>query len=86
MWGILIFSFGCENDKPGIVESKLKVFDPVPLNKSNAQKIFVHYMTWYETKASSGSNSWGSHWTMANVPQNRSWHFSLPRFRKKFRT
>ena len=66
MWGILMFSYGCDNDKPGIVESKLKVFDPVPLNKTNDQKVFVHYMTWYETKASSGNNSWGSHWTMAS--------------------
>ena len=66
MWGILMFSFGCENEKPGMVVSKLKVFDPIPLNKSNAQKIFVHYMTWFETKTSIGSNSWGSHWTMAN--------------------
>jgi hypothetical protein len=37
-----------------------------PVIKTNAQKVFVHYMAWFETPATSGTGKWGQHWTMAN--------------------
>jgi hypothetical protein len=37
-----------------------------PVTKTNAQKIFVHYMAWFENPATSGTGKWGQHWTMAN--------------------
>lgn len=61
-----LFFQSCENDKPGLVASEIVEYDPVDISKYNQQKIFVHYMTWFETKESSGNNQWGSHWTMAN--------------------
>jgi len=37
-----------------------------PVVKTNSQKVFVHYMPWFETPATSGTGKWGLHWTMAN--------------------
>jgi hypothetical protein len=37
-----------------------------PVIKTNAQKVFVHYMAWFENPATSGMGKWGQHWTMAN--------------------
>lgn len=37
-----------------------------PVVKSNSQKVFVHYMPWFEDKTTSGTGKWGQHWTMAN--------------------
>jgi len=37
-----------------------------PVIKTNNQKVFVHYMAWFETPATSGAGKWGQHWTMAN--------------------
>jgi hypothetical protein len=39
---------------------------PKPVAKTNTQKVFVHYMAWFETPATSGTSKWGQHWTMAN--------------------
>jgi Glycosyl hydrolase family 99 len=36
------------------------------VKKNTAQKIYVHYMPWFETPASLGNGKWGQHWTMAN--------------------
>jgi len=36
------------------------------VTKTNSQKVFVHYMAWFEDKSTSGTGRWGSHWTMAN--------------------
>ncbi len=41
-------------------------FNPVAVTKTNTQKIYVHYMPWFEDKISSQDGKWGSHWTMAN--------------------
>ena len=38
--------------------------------KTNNQKVYVHYMPWFETPATSGTNQWGQHWTMANENPN----------------
>jgi hypothetical protein len=37
-----------------------------PVVKTNSQKVYVHYMPWFETPATSGTGKWGQHWTMAN--------------------
>lgn len=37
-----------------------------PVIKTNAQKVFVHYMAWFENPATSGTGKWGQHWTMAD--------------------
>jgi len=36
-----------------------------PVVKTNSQKVYVHYMPWFETPATSDNGKWGSHWTMA---------------------
>jgi len=43
---------------------------PNPVVKTNSQKIYVHYMPWFETPATSGTGNWGLHWTMANENPN----------------
>lgn len=42
------------------------VLDPVAVTKTNSQKVYVHYMSWFEDKSTSPDGKWGSHWTMAN--------------------
>ncbi len=42
------------------------VFDPVAVAKTNSQKVYVHYMPWFEDPSTSPDGKWGSHWTMAN--------------------
>src|SRR6266568_3213754 len=42
------------------------VYGPVAVPKTEPKKLYVHVMPWFETKASSGTGSWGIHWTMAN--------------------
>lgn len=39
-------------------------FNPVPVSKSTANKVYIHLMPWFESKEFSGY--WGGHWTMAN--------------------
>lgn len=41
-----------------------------PVVKTNGQKVYVHYMPWFETPATSGTGQWGQHWTMANENPN----------------
>jgi len=41
-----------------------------PVVKTNSQKVYVHYMPWFETPATSGTGQWGQHWTMANENPN----------------
>lgn len=35
------------------------------VKKTNIQKVYVHYMPWFEDKISSPDGKWGLHWTMA---------------------
>jgi len=39
---------------------------PQPVVKTNTQKVYVHYLPWFETPATSPDGKWGQHWTMAN--------------------
>lgn len=43
---------------------------PVPIEKANNTKIYMHYMAWFETNESSSDKKWGYHWTMANKNPN----------------
>jgi len=52
------------NNKPDTVTTVSTGAKPV--TKTNAQKVFVHYMAWFENPATSGTGKWGQHWTMAN--------------------
>ncbi|HEY8931045.1 MAG TPA: glycoside hydrolase family 71/99-like protein [Mucilaginibacter sp.] len=36
-----------------------------PVAKTNSQKVYVHYMPWFETPQTSDNGTWGQHWTMA---------------------
>lgn len=73
---ILLISFqllalmaGCKDkDSPdiGVDDDKIKIFDPVPVVKTNQMKVWVHYMPWFEDKITSDNGAWGQHWTMAN--------------------
>ncbi|MGQ1946181.1 glycoside hydrolase family 71/99-like protein [Geofilum sp. OHC36d9] len=59
---------GCSKEKRTLPQNdEVIVYDPVTLPKSNNTEIFVHYMTWFETKESSANNTWGMHWTMSNM-------------------
>lgn len=58
-----------KDDKPG-GNSQPENLDPVPIVKTNATKIYMHYMPWFETNESSPDNKWGYHWTMANKNPN----------------
>lgn len=66
---LLALFVGCgdKDDAGNIVEEdKLEKFDPVLVTKTNPMKVWVHYMPWFEDKASSNDGNWGMHWTMAN--------------------
>jgi len=46
------------------------ILAPKPVTKTNSQKIYVHYMPWFEDQSTSDNGNWGSHWTMANRNPN----------------
>ena len=56
----------CSKSDNSSDEQKVIVLDPVAISKTNAAKVFIHYMVWFETKQSSSNGKWGWHWTMAN--------------------
>ena len=37
---------------------------PVDVAKTNPQKLYMHYMPWFQTPYSLGGNNWGWHWKM----------------------
>jgi hypothetical protein len=45
---------------------KVTIKLPRSVAKTNAQRVFVHYMPWFEDPTTSPDHKWGSHWTMAN--------------------
>jgi len=38
--------------------------------KTNPQKLYMHYMPWFQTPDTLGGNNWGWHWTMNNQDPN----------------
>jgi hypothetical protein len=53
-------------DQPVKVPDTTTVASTKAALKTNKQKVYVHYMPWFETPATSGNGKWGQHWTMAN--------------------
>jgi hypothetical protein len=51
-------------------DTTVVVNGPKPVIKTNSQKVYVHYMPWFETPATSSTGNWGLHWTMANENPN----------------
>src|SRR6185312_419898 len=49
-----------QGDKP------ITILAAKPVLKTNSQKVYVHYMPWFEDKSTSPDGKWGQHWTMAN--------------------
>jgi hypothetical protein len=43
---------------------------PAAVAKTNSQKVFMHYMPWFETPATLGGSSWGYHWKFNNRNPN----------------
>jgi hypothetical protein len=52
--------------KPDTTTSVIDSVGPQPVVKTNTQKVYVHYLPWFETPATSPDGKWGQHWTMAN--------------------
>src|SRR5690349_17853347 len=42
----------------------------VPVAKSNALPVFMHYMPWFDTPATLGGSNWGYHWKFNNQNPN----------------
>jgi len=62
---------GCSSDDNGSEEpTKPETLAPVAIEKTNSTKIYMHYMSWFETNESSADKKWGYHWTMANKNPN----------------
>ena len=43
---------------------------PAPVQKTNALKVYMHYMPWFESPATLGGNDWGFHWEFNNRNPN----------------
>jgi hypothetical protein len=43
---------------------------PAPVTKTNPQKVYMHYMPWFETPATLGGTNWGYHWKFNNRNPN----------------
>ena len=52
---------GCKDQE--VTPDEVK-YGPVLVEKTNATKLYMHYMPWFQSKDFSGL--WGSHWRMAN--------------------
>jgi hypothetical protein len=69
---INVVAASCSSDdkKSDIAPPVTETFSPVPIEKTNKTKIYMHYMAWFETNESSADHKWGYHWTMANRNPN----------------
>src|SRR6201986_4446089 len=77
-----IFFLSCKKDSngnggsggntppPKNPDTSVTVLSAKPVTKTNSQKVYVHYMPWFETPATSGTGNWGAHSTMANENPN----------------
>ena len=68
----VIFSCKKSKDTPPVTGGgtgggiTVTVLSPVAVSKTNAQKLYVHYMPWFEDRTTSPDGKWGIHWTMSN--------------------
>ncbi len=54
------------------------------VQKTNSQKLYMHYMPWFETPYSLGANNWGWHWTMnTQNPNNITYDANYPDGKKR---
>jgi hypothetical protein len=69
---VIIFSCKKSNEAPvtdgggNNEDSGVIVLAAKPVSKTNSQKVYVHYMPWFESKSTSPDGNWGSHWAMKN--------------------
>jgi len=66
--GISLFFISCKKSKsssatPPVTDS---ITGPSGVTKTNPQKVYVHYMAWFDDSLTSGTGNWGWHWTMNN--------------------
>ncbi len=67
---IILVLMSCSSDENKTSPTVTENLDPVAVTKTNKTKIYMHYMSWFETNTSSSNNQWGYHWTMANKNPN----------------
>ncbi len=67
---IVLVMMSCSKDDEKTPSTETENLDPVAVTKTNKTKIYMHYMSWFETNTSSSNNQWGYHWTMANKNPN----------------
>ncbi|GHU93884.1 hypothetical protein FACS1894156_1380 [Bacteroidia bacterium] len=81
----LLFLFYCCKKEEPSNGFKVTVLEAKKVEKSNAAKLYVHYMPWFETPATN-NGQWGWHWTMGNKNPNNiingqreiaSWYYPL---------
>jgi hypothetical protein len=64
-----LFISGCNKDDEPKPEPEPQ--GPVAVEKTDSTRLWVHYMPWFETPATSDNGGWGIHWTMASMnPEN----------------
>lgn len=67
----IVMVAGCSSDDKGSDKpTEPEKITPVAIEKTNSTKIYMHYMSWFETNESSADKKWGYHWTMANKNPN----------------
>ncbi len=54
----------------GLLWSGASLAQPVAVTKTNPQRVYMHYMPWFETPQTSDNGRWGLHWTMSNQDPN----------------
>ena len=54
----------------GFIFATLCHAQPADVAKTNPQKLYMHYMPWFETPYTLGPNNWGYHWKMNNQNPN----------------
>lgn len=47
------------------------VLQPADVSKTNAMKVYAHYMPWFETPSTTNNKQWGQHWTMGTCDPNQ---------------
>lgn len=54
----------------GVAAGLVAQAQPTRVPKTNPLPVYVHYMPWFDTPATSGNGQWGWHWTMDNRNPN----------------
>ncbi len=54
----------------GMLSAPAAIAQPVAVTKTNPQKVYMHYMPWFETPMSLGGTNWGYHWKFNNKNPN----------------